>query len=148
MEQPDRNRLTAARLEIEVEDLGLHFARCRGDRGEQRRSLARDDVANLERAGAHLGKVVVEPRSQRSVEIDNIAGRIDREKSCGSMIEIVDRVLQFLEDIFLPLAVPRYIGDRPYCSVGFPSAHAQRAYAHPQPARALAGAPVDPDLLL
>ena len=61
VEQPHRHRLAAAGLEIEVEHLGLHFAGRGGERGEQRRALAGDDVGELEPAGADLREIVVEP---------------------------------------------------------------------------------------
>ena len=54
VEQAHRHRLAAARLEIEVEHLGLHFAGRGIERGEQRGALAGDDIGELERAGADL----------------------------------------------------------------------------------------------
>ena len=59
-------------------------------------------------------QIVVEPVGQRGVDIADVAGRIDREEAARRMIEIFDRVLQFLEDVFLPLAVAGDVGDRPH----------------------------------
>ena len=84
-----------------------------GDRGEQRRAVARDDVGELQAAGADLREVVVEPAGERRVEVDDVAVGIDREEAGRRVIEIVDGVLQFLEDVLLPLAVARDVGDRP-----------------------------------
>jgi hypothetical protein len=67
----------------------------------------------MQSTGADFGEIVVEPRRQGGVEIDDVAIRIDREEAGGSMVEIVDGVLQLLEDIFLAFAIPRYVVDRP-----------------------------------
>ena len=50
---------------------------------------------------------------QRGVEIDDVALGIDREEAGRRVVEIVDGVLQFLEDVLLPLAVARDVGDGP-----------------------------------
>ena len=68
VEQPHRNRPAAAGLEVDVEHLGLHVARHRRQRGEQRGALAGHDVVELEAAGADLREVVVEPVGQRGIE--------------------------------------------------------------------------------
>ncbi len=141
MEQAHRHRLAAAGLEIEVEHLGLDFAGRGIERGEQRRALAGDDIGQLERAGADLGEIVIEPGGQRGVEINNVATGIDREEAGRRMIEIVDGVLQLLEHVFLALAVARHVGDRPHRHARVALVGAERAHAHAQPARGLAGAP-------
>ena len=41
VEQPHRHRAAAAGLEVEVQHLGLHFAGRGGERGQQRRAVAR-----------------------------------------------------------------------------------------------------------
>ena len=51
--------------------------------------------------------------------------RIDREEAGRRVIEIVDGVLQFLEDVLLALAVARHVGDGPDASA------ARRACASP-----------------
>ena len=110
---PHRHRLAAAHAQIEVEDLGLHFARRRHDDGQQRRAVAGDDVGQLQPARADLRQIVVEPVRQRGVDVGNVAGRIGREEAARRVVEIFDRVLQFLEHVFLPLAVAGDVGDRP-----------------------------------
>ena len=50
---------------------------------------------------------------ERGVEIDDVAVAIDREEAGRRVVEIVDRVLQLLEDVFLPLALAGDVGDRP-----------------------------------
>ena len=59
------------------------------------------------------GEIVVEPVGERRVEVDDVAVGIDREEAGRRVVEIVDGVLQFLEDVFLPLAVARHVGDGP-----------------------------------
>ena len=58
-------------LQIEVEHLGLHLAGRGVERGQQRGALAGHDVGELERAGADLREIVVEPVGERGVEIDD-----------------------------------------------------------------------------
>ena len=138
MEQPYRHRLAAARLEIEVEHLGFDVPRRGVERGQKRGALAGDDVGELERAGADLGEVVVEPVRQRGVEIDDVAGRIDREEAGRRVVEIVDGVLQLLEHVLLALALARDVGDRPHRQPRLALAGAERAHAQPQPAAGIA----------
>jgi len=57
-------------------------------------------------------------------------------------------MLQFLEDVFLALAVPRDVGDRPHRVFGLALARAERTNPHPQPAALRAVLPRDPDFLL
>ena len=61
MIQPHRHRLAAARLEVEVEHLGLDVPGRGIERGEERGAFAGHDIAELERAGADLGEILIEP---------------------------------------------------------------------------------------
>ena len=64
------------------------------------------------------------------------------------MIEILDRVLQFLEHVLLALAVAGDVRDRPHRVFGFPLALAERPDPHPQPAAGRAVLAGDTDLFL
>ena len=64
------------------------------------------------------------------------------------MIEIVDRVLQFLKDILLALALARHVGQRPDSQAAVAAALAERPHPQPQPARRPALQAGDPDLFL
>ncbi len=64
------------------------------------------------------------------------------------MIEIFDRVLQFLEHVLLAFAVPRDVGDRPHRVFRLALALAERTNPHPEPAALRAVGPGDADLLL
>ena len=119
-----------------------------GERGEQRRALARHDVGELQPAGADLRQVLVEPLGQRRVEIGDAALAIDREEPGRRMVEIVDGVLQFLEDVLLPLELARHVGDRPDREPRLALAFAERPHPHAQPAPGLALVAADAHLLL
>src|SRR4029453_19602413 len=80
--------------------------------------------------------------------IDDVAGRTDREEATWRVVEIFDRVLQLPEHIFLALAVPRDVGDRPHRVFCFALALAERTNPHPQPAALGAVGTGDADLLL
>ena len=112
--KPDRNGLAAAHPQIDVEHLGFDFAGHRHDRRQQRSPVAGYDVGQPQAAGADLGEVMVKPVGERGVDIDELARGIDREEPARRMIEILDRVLQFLEHVLLPLAVAGDVGNRPY----------------------------------
>ena len=112
--EPHRHGLAAAHPQVDVEHFGLDFARHRHDRGQQRGAVAGDDVGQLQPARADLGEVVIEPVRQRGVDIDELAGGIDREEAARRVIEIFDRVLQFLEHVLLALAVAGDVGNRPH----------------------------------
>ena len=95
-------------------------SRCARSPGSPRRTviisaptLPRHDVGETQAAGAELGEIVAEPGGERRVQVDDVARRIDREEAGRRMVEIVDRVLQLLEDVLLPLALVRDVGDRP-----------------------------------
>ena len=64
------------------------------------------------------------------------------------MIEIVDRVLQFLKDILLALALARHVGQRPNRQAAVAAALAERPHPQPQPARRPALQAGDPHLFL
>ena len=64
------------------------------------------------------------------------------------MVEIFDGVLQFLEHVLLPLAVPRNVGDRPHRVFRLALGSAERAYPHPQPAAVGAIGAGDADFFL
>ena len=64
------------------------------------------------------------------------------------MIEIIDRVLQFLKDILLALALARHVGQRPDGQAAVAAALAERPHPQPQPARRPALQAGDPDLFL
>ena len=91
---------------------------------------------------------MVEPVRQSGVDIDQFALRIDREEAARGVIEILDRVLQFLEYVFLALAVAGDIGDRPYGRFRLALVQAERADPHPQPASGRTGGGGDADLFL
>ena len=112
--EPHRHGLAAAHPQVDVEHLGLDLAGHRHDRGQQRGAVAGHDVGQLQPAIADFGEVVIEPVRQRGVDIDEVAAGIDREEPARRMIEIFDRVLQFLEHVLLALAVAGDVGDRPH----------------------------------
>ena len=141
VEQACRQRAPAAGLEIEIEHFGFDFPGRRRERGEERRALARDDVGQLEPAGADLRKIMVEPIRQRRVEIADVARGIDGEEAGRRVIEIIDRVLQLLEHVLLALAVARDIGHAPHRRARGATRRAERAHPEAQPARRRPGQP-------
>ena len=146
--EPHRHGLAATHPQVDVEHFGFDFARNRHDRGQQRGAVARDDIGELQPARADFGEVMIEPVRQRGVDIDDFAGGIDREEAAWRVIEIFDRVLQFLEDVFLALAIPRDVGDRPHRVSGHALALAERTNPHPQPAALRTLLSRDPDFFL
>ncbi len=135
VEQPHRQRAAAAGLQIEVEHLGLDLARRGAQRRQQRGAVAGDEVGELEAAGADLGEVLIEPVGERGVEVDHVALAIDGKKAGRRVIEIIDGVLQFLKDVFLPLALAGHVGERPDGEAAAALAVAERPHPQPQPAR-------------
>ena len=113
MQQPHRQELAAAALEVDVEPLRRHLAGMAGDDAEQRRAVGGDDVGEFELAGGELGDVVVEPVGERRVHVDDRAVRIGGEEAGRRMVEIVDRVLQVLEEALVALALAGDVADRP-----------------------------------
>ena len=138
VEEPRRNGAAAAGLEIDVEDLGLHVARHRRQRGQQRRALAGQDVVEHQAAGTDLREIMVEPVGERGIEIGHAAVGLGRKEPGGRMVEVVDRVLQLLKHVLVPLELPRHVGQRPHRHARFALAFAERAYADAQPASGLA----------
>ena len=147
MKQPHRHRLAASGFQVEVEHLGLHFAGRRGQRRQQRRALAGDNVRQFQRTDADLRQILVEPARQRRIEIDNGARRIDREEAGRRVVEIIDSVLQFLEHVLLTLTLARHVGDRPDRHPGITFARSEWPHAHAQPAALLARLAGDPHFL-
>ena len=148
VEQANRQRAAVAGLQIEVEHLGPDLAGCGAQRGQQRRAVAGDEVGQFEAAGADLGEVLVEPVGERGVEVDDVAFAIDGKEPGRRVIEIVDRVLQFLKDILLPLALAGDVGQRPDREAALAPALGERPHPQPQPARRPAMHPGDAHLLL
>ena len=146
--EPHRHGLAAAHAQVDVEDFGLDLARHRRDRGQQRSAVAGHDVGQLQPARSDLGEVVVEPVRQRRVDIDDLAGRIDREEAARRVIEIFDRVLQLLEHVLLAFAVARDVGDRPHRVFRLALGLAERTHPHPEPAALRAVVAGDADLFL
>ena len=147
VEQPRRHGAAIAHAQIDVEHLGLDLARRCDQRRQQRCAVARHDVAELEAARADLGEVMAEPIGQRGVDIDQIARRIDREEPGRRVVEIFDGVLQFLEHVFLALAIARDVGKRPDREFRIVLGGAERPHPHPQPAPGGAIGTGDPHLL-
>ncbi len=102
-----------AAAQVEVDLLGAHRIGRAEARGQHGGVIAGDDVAQGESAGADLGEVEIEPAGERRVHVGNIAVRLGREESGRRVIEEVDRVLQFLEDVFVALALARHVGNGP-----------------------------------
>src|SRR5262249_60782917 len=97
--------------QTEIERLVSCFSGRCGRRGHQRGAVAGEDLAELEPARSALRQIVVEPIGERCVEINNVTILVDGEKTRRRVIEIIDRMLQFLENILLTLALARYISD-------------------------------------
>ena len=146
--EPHRHGLAAAHAQVDVEHLGFDFAGHRHDRGQQRRAVAGHDVGQLQAARADLGEIVIQPVRQRGVDIDEVAGGIDREEAARRMIEIFDRMLQFLKHVLLPFAVAGDVGNRPHRVFRLALALAERPNPHPQPAAMRAVGAGDADLFL
>ena len=140
MIKPHRQPPAVAGLEIEIEYFRLHVAGRAADRREQRRAVAGHDVLELQSARANLREIVGQPLGQRGIEISHAAAGFEREEPGRRMIEIVDRVLEILENVFLPFAVARHIDDGPHSAARFMLFAAQRPHLQLQPAhRLLAG---------
>ena len=103
-----------ARLEVDVELLRRHFARAAGHHGEHRAAVSGDDVVDLEPADAELGEIVVEPAGEGGVHMRDRAVGLGGKKACGRVVEIVDRVLEILEEGFVPVVVAGLVRNRPH----------------------------------
>ena len=115
---------------------------------EQGRAVAGQNVGEPQPAGAHVREIVIEPGRERCVDVADVAIGIDREEARRRVIEIVDGVLQFLEDVFLALAIAGHVGDGPHRSAFESRCVAQRAYPQAQPPCRLSARPGDPHFLL
>ena len=113
VKHPHRQRAAGARAQIEIEHFGFDFARRAAQRRQQRRAVAGDQIGELEPAGADLRQILIEPIGERGIEIDDVALVIDREEAGRRMIEIIDRMLQHLKHILLPVALGGDVGERP-----------------------------------
>ena len=109
--EPGRQRLTVPTAQIDVVAVGAHLAGQTGRGGEH--VGAGRDFQELQAAGADGGEVVAEPGGERRIHVDDRAGGIDRQEAGRRMIEIVDRVLEFLEDVFLALTLVGDVAHRP-----------------------------------
>ena len=130
----DGERLPVPPSKVEVEGLRAHVAGWAPARGHQSQAIRRHHVRRGQAARADLGKVVVEPARQRGVHVHDRTSRIDRQEAGGGMVEVVDCVLKLLEDVLLPLALVRHVGDGPERgqSVARPG---QRPHPDPVPAK-------------
>ncbi len=137
-----------ARAQIEIEHLGFDVARRAAQRRQQRRAVAGDQIGQLQPAGTDLRQILIEPIGERGIEIDDVALVIDREEPGRRMIEIIDRVLQHLKHILLPLALGGHVGERPDRQPRIAPAVAERPDLEPQPARRPAPQPGDAHLFL
>src|SRR5262249_24916845 len=119
-----------------------------GERVREPRAPPRHDLFELEAARADLGKIIIEPIGQRSVDIDDVAVAFCRKEAGRRMIEIVDRVLQLLEYILVPLEIARHVRERPHRHARFAFTLAERTHADAQPPPAVAALRVDAHFLL
>jgi hypothetical protein len=111
MVQARGQRMSVAAAQVEVEPVGPDLAR-QALRGGQDVG-AGGDLGQAQAAGADRREVVAEPGREGRVHVDDRAGRIDREEAGGGVVEIVDRVLEFLEDVLLALALVGDVAHRP-----------------------------------
>src|SRR3954452_926898 len=61
VKQPRRDRAPAARLKVDIEHLCLNIAGRSGERGDQRSTLAGNDIGELQVARANLRQVLIQP---------------------------------------------------------------------------------------
>ena len=127
--EPHRQGVAVAAAEVEVEPVGAHLARQAGGAHEDIR--LRGDLGEMRAAGADAGEVVAEPGRERGVHVDDGAGRIDRQEARRGVVEVVDRVLEFLEDVLLALALGGDVGHGP--ERGRPARTRQRPDRDPVP---------------
>ena len=113
MDEPDRQPLAAAPLEVDVDLFRAHLARPAGDHFEQRRAGPCHELRQLHPAGADLREIVVEPAGERGVHECDHAALVGGEEAGGGVIQEIDDVLELLKDILVPLALARDVGDRP-----------------------------------
>ena len=113
VEETDWKTLAVAAFEIDIELLGPHLAGSTRDAGEQSRAVSGNEIAEHKAAGSDLSEIVIEPGCKRRIHIRDFARLVAGEESGRRVIEKVDRMLQFLEDILVSIAFPRHVGDGP-----------------------------------
>ncbi len=101
------------RLQVDVELLGLHVTRLTRHHRQHRAAVACDDVVDPELAKPELGKIEIEPLRESRIHIDDRSVAIGREEPGWSMVEIVDRMLQVLEEALVAVVFTRFVGNRP-----------------------------------
>src|SRR5262249_45542460 len=82
------------------------------------------------------------------IEVADMAVGLGREEAGGRVVEVVDRLLQLLEHVLVPLEFARHVGERPHRHARLLFAFTERAHADAQPARRLALVRADAHLLL
>ncbi len=113
MQEPHRQALAVAAFQIDVDQFGADVTGAAGNRRKQRRAVAGDEIGNGEAARPDLREVVIQPAGKGRVHVGDAALRIGREEAGRRMIEEIDRVLQFLEHVLVPLALARDVGHAP-----------------------------------
>ena len=134
VQQANGQALAAAALQVHVEALGAHLARTAGDAGEQGGAAARHEIGQGEAAGADLGEIVVQPGGQGGVHVTDVAVGAAGKEAGGGMVEEVDGVLEFLEDVLVALALAGDVGDAPQADVAR-TGYDERADPHAVPSR-------------
>ncbi len=99
--------------QVEIDDRGAVAHSGVGGGLEQRDTIAAHDVVEGQRARLESGQVYSQPLGEGGVEVDDAAVRLRREEAGGRVVEVVDRVLQFLEDGLLPCPLARDVGHQP-----------------------------------
>src|SRR5690606_20712546 len=76
-------------------------------------SAAGHNIVERQRSRRELGQVDAEPFGEGRIEIDNPARRISRKEASRRMIEMIDRLLQFLKEALLLGTLVGNIGNLP-----------------------------------
>ena len=113
MQYAHRQNPALTRLEVDIELLRRHFARAAGHHRQHGAAVSGDDVVDLEPADAELGEVIVEPTGEGGVHVGDRAVGLGGKKTGRRVIEIVDRVLEILEEGFMPVVIARLVRHRP-----------------------------------
>ena len=113
VEKPHRQALAATLDEIEVDRLGAIVAALGNHAGEQGHAFAPDQIAKRQRPRLEVREVDAKPIREGGVEVDDAAIRLGREEAGGSVVEIVDGVLEFLEHRLLLRPLAADVGDSP-----------------------------------
>ena len=74
------------------------------------------------------------PLRQSGIEVDDPAGGLGREEADGRMVEVVDRVLEFEEDVLLLPPLLRHVGDAPHRQARSAGLRIHRPHVEPIPA--------------